>query len=129
MTSVSPSAASGSHRLSVPQRRTKPPRELSESELATLLRIADCLIPATGPNPKASDAEDYSAYLHLALAARTDAFNVVMAGVEKLADVADGELWETLKQLSVDDRDTFDPLSSSGAGSRCWPGYPINSFT
>jgi hypothetical protein len=108
---------SNSHRLSVPTRHTKPPRELTESELGTLLRIADCLIPADGPNPKASDAEEYTSYLQLALGARTDAFSAVISGVEKLADVPDTELWEALKQMSVDDKFTFDPLSSILAGA------------
>lgn len=108
---------SNSKRLSVPQRHTKPPRELSESELATLLRIADCLIPADGPNPKASDAEDYPSYLQLALGARSDVFSAVIGGVEKLASVPDSELWEALKQMSTDDKFTFDPLSSILAGA------------
>jgi hypothetical protein len=108
---------SNSQRLSVPQRHTKPPRELTETELATLLRIADCLIPADGPNPKASDVVDYTSYLQLALGARTDVFSAVIGGVEKLADVSETELWEALKQMSVDDTFTFDPLSSILAGA------------
>ena len=104
-------------RLSVPQRHTKPPRELTESELATLLRIADCLIPADGPNPKASDAVDYTSYLTLALGARSDVFTAVIDGAGKLADVPDTELWEALKQMSADDKETFDPLSSILAGA------------
>ncbi len=48
-----------------PIRDTRPPRALTEAELATLLRIADCLIPAAGPNPAASDAEEYLEYLRV----------------------------------------------------------------
>lgn len=117
MNPVSPSEPSDSRRLSVPQRHTRPPRELTEAELATLLRIADCLIPEDGPNPKASDAVDYSSYLHLALGARTDVFGVVISAVEKLADVPESGLWEALKQMSIEDRSTFDPLSSILAGA------------
>lgn len=106
-----------SQRLSVPQRHTTPPREVTESELATLLRIADCLIPADGPNPKASDAVDYTTYLQLALGARADVFSAVISGVEKLADVPDSEMWDILKRMSVDDKFTFDPLSSILAGA------------
>ena len=108
---------SNSQRLSVPQRLTKPPRELSESELAMLLRIADCLIPADGPNPKASDAVDYTAYLRLALGARSDAFDTVISGAEQLADVPDSGLWQALKTLWAEDKATFDPLSSVLAGA------------
>jgi hypothetical protein len=117
MTSDSRSAASSSQRLSVPKRHTTPPRELSEAELATLLRIADCLVPESGPNPKASDAVDYSSYLQLALGARSDVFDVVIAGAEKLADVPDSEMWGALKELWASDKATFDPLSSILAGA------------
>ena len=57
MTSI-PLSRKATRRLSVPVRDTRPPREITEVERATLLRIADCLIPAGGPNPAASDAED-----------------------------------------------------------------------
>jgi len=69
MTSI-PLSRKTTRRLSVPVRDTRPPREIDDAELATLLRIADCLIPAAGPNPAASEAENYLKYLHLALAAR-----------------------------------------------------------
>ena len=45
-------AQPGTRRLSVPTRVTRPPRPLCDDELATLLRAADCLIPASGPNPR-----------------------------------------------------------------------------
>jgi hypothetical protein len=108
---------SNSHRLSVPARHTKPPRELTDFELATLLRIADCLIPADGPNPRASEAVDYTSYLQLALGARSDAFETVISGVQKLADVAEPDLWLALKKMWADDKTTFDPLSSIVAGA------------
>lgn len=108
---------SNSQRLSVPARHTKPPRALTESEFANLLRIADCLIPADGPNPKASDAVDYASHLRLALGARSDAFDAVISGVEKLADVADSDLWQALKTMWADDKSTFDPLSAVLAGA------------
>jgi hypothetical protein len=106
-----------SFRLSVPPRETKPPRSLTDDESATLLRIADCLIPAAGPNPKASDAEDYAAYLQLALAARSDVFDSVLAAVHTLADVADRDLWDALKTMWAEDKFTFDPLSAIVAGA------------
>ncbi|GAB5898083.1 MULTISPECIES: hypothetical protein [Mycolicibacterium] len=104
-------------RLSVPPRNTQPPRALTDTELAALLRVADCLIPASGPNPKASDAEQYIAYLELALAARTDVFEAVVGGARKLSDVPDDELWDALKTMSAEDKFTFDPLSSVLAGA------------
>lgn len=104
-------------RLSVPARKTLPPRPLTEHELSALLRVADCLIPAAGPNPKASDAEQYTSYLALALAARADVFETVVAGAVTLADVDDDGLWDALKRMWTEDRFTFDPLSSILAGA------------
>jgi hypothetical protein len=114
---TTPNAASTNRRLSVPVRTTAPPRQLSDTESATLLRIADCLIPASGPNPKASDAEDYQSFLQLALGARSDVFDKVMAGVAAFADVPDDKMWAALKDLWSRDRETFDPLSAIVAGA------------
>jgi hypothetical protein len=106
-----------SRRLSVPTRHTSPPRELTTDELVALLRIADCLIPASGANPKASDAERYVQYLNLALSARSDVFDAVIAVIAKLADVADDDLLAALKSLWSEDKFTFDPLSAIVAGA------------
>src|SRR6478735_6003981 len=105
------STASSDRRLSVPPRTTTPLRPLSDDEHTTLLRIADTLIPAAGPNPKASDAEQFPAYLQLALAARADVFDAVVKAVNDLADVGDDELRGALKQMWANDKFTFDPLS------------------
>jgi hypothetical protein len=115
MSSVHPVDAA--HRLSVPPRHTAPPRALTEVEETTLLRIADCLIPASGPNPKASDAEHYREYLSLALSARADVFDDVLASVVALSDVGDDDLWAALKDLWSRDREAFDPLSAIVAGA------------
>ena len=109
--------AATSRRLSVPPRSTRPPRSLTDAELHALLRVADCLIPACGPNPKASAADQYTSFLELALAARTDVFDAVVDGAKKLADVAEEDLWEALKTMSVEDKFTFVPLSSVLAGA------------
>ena len=98
-------------------RHTRPPRALTEPELTALLRIADCLIPASGPNPKASDADQYASYLQLALAARADVFDAIVDGSGKVADVPEGELWDALKTMSIEDEATFEPLSSVLAGA------------
>jgi hypothetical protein len=110
-------STAASERISVPARRTKPPRTLTDDEQSTLLRIADTLIPAAGPNPKASDAEEFVAYLHLALAARADIFEAVLKAVRELADVPDGALHGALKTMWAKDKFTFDPLSSIIAGA------------
>jgi hypothetical protein len=104
-------------RLSVPPRKTKPPRPLTEDEQVTLLRIADTLIPAVGPNPKASEAEQFVPYLHLALAARADVFDAVLKAVTQLAAVPDDAMYAELKTMWARDKFTFDPLSSIIAGA------------
>jgi hypothetical protein len=104
-------------RLSVPPRRTKPIRPLSDSEQDTLLRIADTLIPAAGPNPKASDVPEFLPYLHLALAARADVFNAVIKAVNDLTGVGDDDLRGALKRMWAEDKFTFDPLSAIVAGA------------
>ena len=108
---------SDQRRLSVPPRVTKPPRPLTDAELTTLLRIADTLIPASGPNPKASAAEQFQPYLHLALAARADVFEVVLSAVHALAEVPDSGLHDALKTMWAEDKFTFDPVSSVIAGA------------
>jgi hypothetical protein len=110
-------STTSSDRLSVPLRKTKPPRPLTNDEQATLLRIADTLIPAAGPNPKASDAEQFVPYLHLALAARADVFDAVLKAVDELVDVPDESLYGALKTMWAQDKFTFDPLSSIIAGA------------
>jgi hypothetical protein len=90
---------------------------MGHDEVATLLRIADCLIPAAGPNPAASDAENYVEYLYLALAARADAFDAVMGAVATLAAVPGDELRPALRQMWATDKATFDPLSTILAGA------------
>jgi hypothetical protein len=112
-----PLARVANQRLSVPVRDTRPPRSLDEVELATLLRVADCLIPAAGPNPKASDAQNYLKYLDLALAARRDVFDAVIAALASLAEVPDEGLRAALKQMWATDKATFDPLSAIVAGA------------
>lgn len=109
--------SSQNDRLSVPPRRTMPPRALTDSEMSGLLRIADALIPESGPNPKASDAREFGAYLQLALAARADVFDLVLGAVTDLAGVADADLYVALKKLWANDKATFDPLSSIIAGA------------
>ncbi|MGV9711073.1 hypothetical protein ACWDTI_10475 [Gordonia sp. NPDC003424] len=104
-------------RLSVPPRHPRPPRPLNSDELATLLRIADTLIPASGDNPAASQAVDFLRYLDLALAARADVFELILDAITRLSEVADPEMRAALKQMWAEDKATFDPLSSILAGA------------
>ena len=116
MTSVS-LGQPASRRLSVPIRDTRPPRGLEDDELATLLRVADCLIPAAGPNPAPSDADGFLEYLHLALAARGDAFDRVVLALKELSAFTGDALRMALKNMWATDKETFDPLSAIVAGA------------
>lgn len=109
--------SSRARRLSVPPRAKRPPRPLTEVETQTLHRIADCLIPEVGPNPKGSAAADFDVYLLVALGARRDAFDVIMAAVAGLTAVPDAQLRAALKRLWSEDRASFDPLSAVLAGA------------
>ncbi|WP_026919867.1 hypothetical protein [Gordonia polyisoprenivorans] len=109
--------AGSRRRLSVPPRHPSPPRSLTEMERATLLRIADTLIPESGENPAASQARDFERYLDLALAARADVFDLVEKAVEALHDVDGDALRSALRSLWAEDKVTFDPLSSIIAGA------------
>ena len=104
-------------RLSVPPRIARPPRPITDAESAALLRVADCLIPESGPNPKASDAADYLPYLHLALAARCDVFEAVVASALSLRDVPDDDLWAALRTMWAQDQAAFDQMSTVLAGA------------
>lgn len=117
MTAVSVSMPGSTDRLSVPARHPHPPRSLTGSEVATLLRIADALIPESDENPAASQVTDFGHYLNLALAARADVFDAVMAAADQLADVPDTQLRDHLRRMWSDDKATFDPLSSILAGA------------
>lgn len=119
MTDISPLEALRSKppRPSVPPRRLLPPRPLDQRQWQGLLRIADALIPAVGPNPVASAAEDYGRYLELALAARADAFETILRVIDDVAEVPDTELRAALKQLWAKDNAAFDPVSNVVAGA------------
>ncbi|WP_280250053.1 hypothetical protein [Nocardia abscessus] len=119
MTNISPlgSPRSNTQRPSVPPRRLRPPRPLDQQQWQGLLRIADCLIPAVGPNPAASEAQDYGRHLELALAARADAFDTIVRVIDEVAGVPDEQLRAALKQLWAEERAAFDPLSSVVAGA------------
>ena len=60
MTSIPLSRHSNPTTVGSDTRHPSATRRLTEVELPTLLRIADCLIPAAGPNPAASDARGLS---------------------------------------------------------------------
>lgn len=118
-------------KLSAPVRPSRPPRPLTDTEWACLLRIADQLIPARGADPRASDVPDYRNHLNTALAARADAFDALAEVLADLQEQHDERLLESLRVLSQDGSSLFHTLSSVVAGAyllapsvRAAIGYP-----
>lgn len=104
-------------RLSVPQRIRRAPRQLSPEEWATLEAVADCLVPASGESPKASDAPGYRDWVGRALAARAEHFDVVVAALASLFALAASELRVRLEAMHGEQPEQFAVLSSVVAGA------------
>ena len=102
--------------LSVPA-RTGIPRPMTGHEAATLRRVADTLIPARGDIPAASAEPGFADRLALALDARSDAFSSICAALRALAPVAQDDLFARLGELSADDPESFQALSTVIAGA------------
>ncbi len=118
-------------RLSVPVRILATPRPLDDHEWATLLAIADTLVPAAGENPAASEAPGYASWLRRALAARAEHFDVVIEQLHALAQVRGNELNDSLRTMSTDQPQAFQVVSAVVAGAylmvpqiRGLVGYP-----
>ena len=103
-------------RLSLPP-RTVGREKLSDAQSRTLLRVADCLIPGGGGDPKASDAPGYDAWLDRAVDARAESVAGIIEAVTILQDVEDRELWPALESMSTEQPTLFHILSSVVAGA------------
>lgn len=94
---------------SVPARHLVPPRPLTTLEQKALLAVADVLIPASGPNPAASVAPNYTDWLDLAIAARSEDFETLIAVVRSfeglVGDAANIDI--ALRRLSTEFPDRF----------------------
>jgi hypothetical protein len=118
-------------RLSVPPRILTTPRRLDDDEWATLLAIADTLIPAVGDNPAASQAPDYASWLRRALAARAEHFELLVEQLHALAGLRGAELDDALRRASTVQPQAFQVVSAVVAGAylmvpqvRGLVGYP-----
>ena len=105
-------------RLSVPRRTTTPPRELSPEQWATLHRIADCLVPARGDDPSATQAPDYDQWLDRCIAARREDIELLVSTLERLVQLNGVDLDQALRRLHADDAEgRFHLVSSIVAGA------------
>ncbi len=102
---------------SVPVYDPAPPRRLSEGERASILRVADTLIPDGSAGPRPSRLPGFDARLDRALAARRDAFATITALAERLADVPADALEPELRRLAGDEASGFAELSTVVAGA------------
>jgi len=98
-------------RLSVSTHTTRPPRPLSETELATLRAVADCLIPAVNGHRSGSAVETFEELVTRAAALLGAKFVQLVDIVSKLATVQADELWDVLKTLSQTHASDFYVLS------------------
>lgn len=97
--------------VSVPA-AVRAPRGLSDQERATLARVADTLIPASGGLTAASAEPGFWDGLTVALDARADAFDAIVDALRALAPTPDGELWGRLRSLDRERPPAFQALSA-----------------
>lgn len=102
--------------LSVPA-RAGIPRPMTDLEAATLRRVADTLVPARGDIPAASAEPGFADRVALALDARSDAFEPICAALGLLAPVPQHDLLARLQDLSADEPESFQALSTVIAGA------------
>lgn len=108
---------SGKQRSSVPGYLPAPPRPITDGERETLIEIADVLIPDGSAGSRPSRCPDYPEWLDRGLAARRDAFDIILRLVHALADVPTERLHQELKRLSETPDSGFNELSSVLAGA------------
>lgn len=102
--------------VSVPE-AIKAPRDLSDSERASLARVADVLIPAYDGASAASAEPGFWDALAVALDARCDAFDDIVDALRGLAQLAADELWCGLETLDHERPATFQALSTVVTGA------------
>ncbi|HEY0812458.1 MAG TPA: hypothetical protein VGE11_04190 [Pseudonocardia sp.] len=103
--------------LSVPRRTTTPPRDLTTEEVASLMRIADLLVPGNDVDPAPSAIDGYPQALHVALAARADEFETIVRFAAAAQDRSDAELLDELRAAHEDKAPGFQVLSTVLAGA------------
>ena len=102
-------------KLSVPVVRNRIPRALTPVESQTLTVLADVLC---GPSERAappSRQSEFEEYLDLALATRSDAFDLLMRTVADAAQSPDAGTW--LRALHDTEPETFQAISTVLAGA------------
>lgn len=104
-----------SAKLSVPAVRRTVPRSMSETELATFTRLADVLCGPSERVAPPSEQAEFPHWLEVALAARSDSFDLLMALADQAARSDDLAAW--LRQLHDTEGASFQVLSAVLAGA------------
>jgi hypothetical protein len=107
--------SSSTSKLSVPAVRKKMPGELTEPQRTTLTALADILC---GPNDRVappSEQSEFAQWLEVALAARSDSFDLLLALTDQAAESNDPAGW--LRTLHDTDAGSFQVLSAVLAGA------------
>jgi hypothetical protein len=102
-------------RLSVPSTRTKLPRALSEDERTTYAALADLLCGPSARVEPPSRCPEFQAQLDIALATRSDAFDIITRQLAEAAGSTDLSGW--LRALHDDDPAAFQLVSTVAAGA------------
>jgi hypothetical protein len=120
-------------RLSVPPRRTSPPRALSTDEFAAAGMLADalCIGAGTPPVARPSECAEFANTLNAALAARSDVYEEIVATLRRAATGSVDDTTQWLRQLSAEAPTLFASLSAILAGAylmipdiKSYVGYP-----
>ncbi len=103
-------------RLSVPAPRSDLPRPLTGRERTTCSRVADIL--CTGPQtqvPIPSQCDGFQQQLDVAVATRSDQFDLFVETVSRAGETTDLNSW--LRELSLTEADAFNVISTVVAGA------------
>ncbi len=103
-------------RLSAPPRSVQATWHLAEADAATVIAVADCLIPRHGDDAGASEQPQLIENVEGAIAARRDDVDVLMQVLERLRVIPRENLLTTLRSMSDDGESSFGVLSSVIAG-------------
>ncbi|MFC9549944.1 hypothetical protein ACFTWF_03750 [Rhodococcus sp. NPDC056960] len=103
-------------RLSAPTVRKTARRNLTESELRDLRRIAASLIPGVPGRIAADQVATFDDLVHEALAIMDPHFDSIVAAIDRMSDVEDADMFAALRALDAESPTLFYPLSLLVAG-------------
>ena len=104
-------------RVSVSRLRKNPPRPLGPTEIETLRRVADTLIPPGHGVLSGSAIPEFEILVTKAAAILDKGFPQLVALLEELAPIADEGLWPALEAIAARDVAGFYTLSTIVAGA------------